>query len=360
MPESSGSSPASAPRLVIDVERQLPEFRLAVRLQVGTEICVLFGPSGVGKTTTLNIIAGLLAPDAGEITAGRPPAFSPGPARNCLQRAGQASQHRVCVPGLRPLSPSERAGERGLPACERQRDARSRAVALLDRMHLAHLTDRYPAELSGGQQQRVAIARALAADPQVLLLDEPFSALDAGVREHLQRDLAALQAELRLAVIYVTHRLEDAFAMGHTLAVMGEGQVAQVGPIEEVFRRPVNAGVAEIMGVRNLFRARVISAGPEGLTLDWDGLRLEGPPQARGRRRHPDQLHPAGGDQGALSRSAADRRGCPQSGQPAASSRAAPAQASGCCASRWQTDTSWRCASRGKPMSVCRCQSGKR
>ena len=161
-----------------------------------------------------------------------------------------------------------------------RRDARSRAVALLDRMHLAHLTDRYPAELSGGQQQRVAIARALAADPQVLLLDEPFSALDAGVREHLQRDLAALQAELRLAVIYVTHRLEDAFAMGHTLAVMGEGQVAQVGPIEEVFRRPVNAGVAEIMGVRNLFRAKVISAGPEGLTLDWDGLRLEGPPQA--------------------------------------------------------------------------------
>ena len=147
-------------------------------------------------------------------------------------------------------------------------------------MHLAHLADRYPAELSGGQQQRVAIARALAADPQVLLLDEPFSALDAGVREHLQRDLAALQAELRLAVIYVTHRLEDAFAMGHTLAVMGEGQVAQVGPIEEVFRRPVNAGVAEIMGVRNLFRAKVISAGPEGLMLDWAGLRLEAPPQA--------------------------------------------------------------------------------
>jgi len=89
-----------------------------------------------------------------------------------------------------------------------------------------------------------------------------------------------LQAELRLVVIYVTHRLEDAFAMGHTLAVMGEGQVAQAGPIEEVFRRPVSAGVAEIMGVRNLFRAKVISAGPEGLMLDWDGIRLEAPPQA--------------------------------------------------------------------------------
>ena len=326
MPESSGSSPASVPRLVIDIERQLPEFRLAVRLQVGTEICVLFGPSGVGKTTTLNIIAGLLAPDAGEILLDGRPLFRrgrPGTACNVPARhrnIGYVFQGYALFPHLNAL-------ENVAYPLRRQRDARSRAVALLERMHLAHLADRYPAELSGGQQQRVAIARALAADPQVLLLDEPFSALDAGVREHLQRDLAALQAELRLAVIYVTHRLEDAFAMGHTLAVMGEGQVAQVGPIEEVFRRPVNAGVAEIMGVRNLFRAQVISAGPEGLTLDWDGLRLEGPPQSCGRRRHADQLHPAGGDQGALSRSAADRRGCPQSGRPAALSRAGPARA---------------------------------
>ena len=279
MPESPASPSAGLPRLIVDIERQLPEFRLAVRLQVGTEICVLFGPSGVGKTTTLNIIAGLLAPDAGEILLDGRPLFRrgrPGIACNVPARhrnIGYVFQGYALFPHLNAL-------ENVAYPLRGQRDARSRAVALLDRMHLAHLTDRYPAELSGGQQQRVAIARALAADPQVLLLDEPFSALDAGVREHLQRDLAALQAELRLAVIYVTHRLEDAFAMGHTLAVMGEGQVAQVGPIEEVFRRPVNAGVAEIMGVRNLFRAKVISAGPEGLMLNWAGLRLEAPPQA--------------------------------------------------------------------------------
>jgi molybdate transport system ATP-binding protein len=278
MPESSGSSPTSSPRLVIDIERQLPEFRLTVHLQVGTEICVLFGPSGAGKTTTLNIIAGLLTPDAGEITLdvrplyrrGRPGAACNVPARR--RKIGYVFQGYALFPHLSAL-------ENVAYPLRRQGDAGSRAIALLERMHLAHLADRYPAELSGGQQQRVAIARALAADPQVLLLDEPFSALDAGVREHLQRDLAALQAELRLAVIYVTHRLEDAFAMGHTLAVMGEGVVAQVGPIEEVFRRPANADVAEIMGVRNLFRAKVISVGPEGLTLDWDGLRLEAPPQ---------------------------------------------------------------------------------
>jgi molybdate transport system ATP-binding protein len=279
MPESSRLASSSAPRLVIDIERQLPEFRLAVRLQVGTEICVLFGPSGVGKTTTLNSIAGLLAPDAGEITLdgrplyrrGRPGAACNVPARH--RKIGYVFQGYALFPHLTAL-------ENVAYPLRRQRDARYAAAALLERMHLAHLVDRYPAELSGGQQQRVAVARALAADPQVLLLDEPFSALDAGVREKLQRDLAALQAELHLVVLYVTHQLEDAFAMGHTLAVLGEGRVVQVGPIEEVFRRPVNAGVAEIMGMRNLFRAKVISAGPEGLTLDWDGLRLEAPPQA--------------------------------------------------------------------------------
>ena len=158
MPESSGSSPASAPRLSVDVERQLPEFRLAVRLQVGTEICVLFGPSGVGKTTTLNIIAGLLAPDAGEILLDGRPLFRrgrPGTACNVPARhrnIGYVFQGYALFPHLNAL-------ENVAYPLRGQRDARSRAAALLERMHLAHLADRYPAELSGGQQQRVAIAR---------------------------------------------------------------------------------------------------------------------------------------------------------------------------------------------------------
>jgi molybdate transport system ATP-binding protein len=153
-----------------------------------------------------------------------------------------------------------------------------RAAALLERMHLAHLAGRYPHELSGGQQQRVAIARALAADPQLLLLDEPFSALDTAVRERLQRDLCDLQAELGLVVVYVTHRLEDAFALGHRLAIIRDGRVVQAGPIAEVFRRPADYDVAEIMGIRNLFRAKVIEAGPGHTLLDWGGLHLEAPP----------------------------------------------------------------------------------
>ena len=158
---------------------------------------------------------------------------------------------------------------------------------LLERMNLAHLAERYPHELSGGQQQRVAIARTLASDPRLLLLDEPFSALDTAVRQHLQRDLMALQSELGLVVIYVTHRLEDAFAVGQRLAVMRDGGLEQVGPIEDVFRYPANARVAGIMGITNLFRAQVIVADAGEVTLDWDGLRLAAPLCKRWRRAAP-------------------------------------------------------------------------
>jgi molybdate transport system ATP-binding protein len=159
---------------------------------------------------------------------------------------------------------------------ERERRARE----LLDRVRLSALADLYPAELSGGQQQRVALARALAAGPSLLLLDEPFSALDAAVREHLQRDVSALQAELGLVVLYVTHRLEDAFAVGHRIAVLRGGRLEQAGPIEDVFRRPANERVAETMGIRNLFSVRIAAAAPEELRLDWDGLTLSASPQA--------------------------------------------------------------------------------
>jgi molybdate transport system ATP-binding protein len=98
------------------------------------------------------------------------------------------------------------------------------------------------------------------------------------MRERLQRDLRDLQAELGLVVVYVTHRLEDAFALGHRLAIIRDGQVAQVGPIEEVFRRPASYDVAEIMGIRNLFSATIVGAASGRLLLDWDGLRLEAPP----------------------------------------------------------------------------------
>jgi len=282
--QSSRQGPAGA-RLTVDVEKRLPGLDLRVQLAVDSEILVLFGPSGAGKTTTLNLIAGLATPDAGSISLddqvllrkNRAGAALDVPARR--RRIGYVFQQYALFPHLTALENVAyplRSGRLG----RRSPDAAPRARALLARMHMEHLALRYPHELSGGQQQRVAIARALAAEPRVLLLDEPFAALDSAVRERLQLDLAALQAEQRLVVIYVTHRLEDAFAIGHRLAILSDGQVQQIGRIDEVFRQPANSHVAQVMGLHNLFEARVLAVSPEHLLLDWDGLLVEAPPQA--------------------------------------------------------------------------------
>lgn len=266
-------------RLTVDIEKHLAAFPLQVRLHVGTEILVLFGPSGAGKSMTLHAIAGLITPDRGEIRLDDRTFFRKRRAQSAVnlparkRRVGYVFQHYALFPHLTAL-------ENVAYALWRQRDGRRRALELLDRMRLQHQADRYPHQLSGGQQQRVAMARALAASPHVLLLDEPFSGLDAAVREQLQRDLRRLQSDLALVVLYVTHNLEDAFALGHRLALIFEGRVEQVGPIAEVFRRPATSQAAAILGIRNLFRARVVETSSEGVRLDWHGLPLEAPPQA--------------------------------------------------------------------------------
>jgi molybdate transport system ATP-binding protein len=264
--------------LAVDIEKRLDPIRLAVRLEAGEEILVLFGPSGAGKTSTLNAVAGLLNPEAGEIRLGAEVFFRrhrPGPPVHVPARRrgiGYVFQSYALFPHLTAL---QNVGY----ALARTSGGQGRALALLEQMGMAHLAGRYPHELSGGQQQRVAIARALAREPRLLLLDEPFAALDRAVREQLQRDLRTLQAARGLTVLYVTHRLEDAFAVGHRLAVMRDGRVEQAGSIEEVFRQPSNHRVASILGLRNLFQARVVEAGAEALVLDWDGLRLQALPQ---------------------------------------------------------------------------------
>jgi molybdate transport system ATP-binding protein len=262
--------------LRIDIARRLHALQLEVRLEAGEEILVLFGPSGAGKTSTLNAVAGLLTPDSGEILLGEEVLFRRGsagavnmPARR--RGIGYVFQHYALFPHLTAL---DNVGF-GL-----RQGARARAAELLRSLGLAHLSDRFPHELSGGQQQRIALARALAPQPRLLLLDEPFSALDAAVRESLQKELRRIQAERGLIVLYVTHRLEDAFAVGHRLAVLNEGRVEQVGTIEEVARLPSSRQVARIMGLRNLFQARVCASSAEGLVLNWGGLRLEAPPQS--------------------------------------------------------------------------------
>ena len=267
------------PRLLVDIHRSLPAFTLNLRLEVGEEVLVLFGPSGAGKSMTLESIAGLVTPDRGEIVLDGRVLFRRGtegahanmPARR--RGVGYVFQSYALFPHLTVL------GNVRYPL-GREAAAEQRAQALIEQMGLGQLGDRFPHQLSGGQQQRVAIARALARDPEVLLLDEPFSALDPGLRERLRTDLRALQLERHLIVICVTHNVEDAFALGDRLAVLRDGELEQVGTVGEVFRRPSSMSAAEVLGIRNIFHARVASATADRVLLDWEGLRLYAPAQS--------------------------------------------------------------------------------
>ncbi|MCS6839948.1 MAG: ABC transporter ATP-binding protein [Roseiflexus sp.] len=266
-----------SPRLHVDFVKRLGHMTLQMRFAIDTEILVLFGPSGAGKTQTLQAIAGLSAPDSGSIVlddttffqrvSGKP--FVNLPARR--RRIGYVFQQYALFPHMSALE------NVAFPLAGR-RDARDRAMQLLERMHLAHLAHRMPHELSGGQQQRVAIARALATEPRVLLFDESFSALDRSIRERLHEEIRTLQAEHHLIVIYVTHNLDDAFAVGHRLAVVRDGRIEQIGRIDDVFTRPASQQVLDILGIPNAICASVVETGPSGAVLDWDGIALEAPP----------------------------------------------------------------------------------
>ncbi len=252
--------------LEVDIEKWLHDFTLRVAFQVEREVLVLFGPSGAGKSTTLNCIAGLARPDRGLIRLDGRVLFESDGQRQEVplhrRRIGYVFQSYALFPHM--------TAAQNLAYGLRRRDD-ARVEAMLARLHLAGLADRYPHQLSGGQQQRVALGRALMIDPALLLLDEPFAALDGAVRETLQADLAALQGELGLSVVYVTHNLADAFALGDRLAVIQAGRLEQVGPIHDVFQHPSSRTVAEITGVRNLLEGSVQSAGPDGLAIAWQG-----------------------------------------------------------------------------------------
>lgn len=268
---------SAATLLRVEIEKQLSVLQLAVSLEMGSGVLVLFGPSGAGKTSVLNAVAGLLRPDRGRIEVAGQTVFADGvdqaridvPAR--ARNIGYVMQDYALFPHMSAL-------DNVAYPIRRERGARERARKLLAHAGMAAHADLMPAQLSGGQQQRVALARAVARRPRVLLLDEPFAALDGPVRERLQQELLEMQRELGLAVVLVTHALEDAFAMGDRVAVIVDGRVLQAGAIDDVFRRPASAGVAEIMGIRNILRARL---GGDGSDLDWDGLVLPAPPQAR-------------------------------------------------------------------------------
>ncbi|MBM3775501.1 MAG: sulfate/molybdate ABC transporter ATP-binding protein [Acidobacteria bacterium] len=225
------------------------------------ELLALLGPSGSGKTTLLRIIAGLDIPDRREETVlrfnGERVDFdAPG-----QRRVGFVFQHYAL---FRTMTVFENVafGLRVRPRRLRppEQAIRKKVHELLSLIQLESMAGRYPSQLSGGQRQRVALARALAIEPQILLLDEPFGALDAKVRQSLRRWLRSLHAEIHVTSVLVTHDQEEALEVADRVVIMNEGRLEQVGTPDEVFHKPASAFVMDFLGNVNLFHARMDSA----------------------------------------------------------------------------------------------------
>lgn len=234
---------------------------------------MLFGPSGAGKSLTLQCVAGVARPDEGRIVANGRALFDAAAGLNLppqQRRVGYVPQRYALFPHLTVVQ-NIAYGLRGVSRGER--DARVRE--LVDLMGLSGLEARRPAALSGGQQQRVALARALAPDPDILLLDEPFAALDVGLRAELRDELVALQQRRALTVVIVTHDLSDAFLLAQRVVVIDRGRTLQQGSREDVFYRPATRRVAEFVETRNILPAAVLGVDAGVVTLSWNGVRLE-------------------------------------------------------------------------------------
>jgi sulfate/thiosulfate transport system ATP-binding protein len=242
-----------------------------VTLQVPSgELVALLGPSGSGKTSLLRIIAGLESPDSGKVIFNGVEATQ----RQVRERqVGFVFQHYAL---FRHMTVFDNIAF-GLTVKPKQSrpskaDIRDKVFTLLKLIQLEQLADRYPGQLSGGQRQRVALARALAVEPQVLLLDEPFGALDAKVRLELRRWLRRLHDEIHVTSVFVTHDQEEALEVADRIVVMNQGRIEQQGTPSEVYDHPATPFVFDFLGNVNLFQGRV----HEG-TAQMGGMQLASP-----------------------------------------------------------------------------------
>jgi iron(III) transport system ATP-binding protein len=227
--------------------------------QVSLEIAdgalvTLLGPSGCGKTTTLRLVAGFVEPDAGTIRLHGRLISEPG---RCLPPEDRNMAMIFQSYALWPhMTVAENVGY-GLSLRRMGRaEVEARVRRMLDVVRLEAIAHRYPAELSGGQQQRVALARALVVEPETLLLDEPLSNLDAGLREEMRFEIRRLHDAFRTTSLYVTHDQAEAMTTADLIVVMNQGRIEQAGPPEQVFRAPESAFVAQFLGGTNLLRGR--------------------------------------------------------------------------------------------------------
>jgi len=236
------------------------------------ELIALVGPSGSGKSTILRAIAGIFNPAYAyikiedQIWSSTEQRITVAPHRRAV---GMVFQHYALFPHMNVLQNITCSMSTGTSG-----EQRSAAMDLLEKINLTEFKDRFPHQLSGGQQQRVAVARALARDPQVLLLDEPFAAVDRITRRRLYREIIRLRRDLEIPVILVTHDLDEAATLADRMYVLHQGKTLQSGTPHEVTSKPTNALVAGLVDLRNLFDAIVTDQNLEtgNTTLQWSGV----------------------------------------------------------------------------------------
>ena len=257
----------------VSIEKRLGDFSLEAQWTSAANIVALVGPSGSGKTLTLQCIAGLTRPAAGRLVCGGRVLFDSS-ARVDLppqsRHIGYVFQGYALFPhmtvsqnvayGLKPDS-HERLG--------------ARAQDIIDRLGLASFRRRYPNELSGGQQQRVALARALATDPDLLLLDEPLSALDAPLRRELRAELAQTLRDCGKPAVCVTHDLAEAYQLADVVVLYENGRTTEATPKGELLWNPSSERVARLIGARNILTGTIMEIGPQSIMLEWRRQRLE-------------------------------------------------------------------------------------
>ena len=263
---SGGQAPAGAVELVDIVKRYgdlTAVHKTNLSIEPGTFLTLL-GPSGCGKTTTLRMIAGLTGITEGNIlVSGRRVNDLPIHKRNL----GIVFQNYALFPH-KTIFDNIAFGlkYRNTPKGE----IRKRVMDALELVQLPHLADRMPSQLSGGQQQRIALARAIVIQPDVLLLDEPLSALDANLREDMRVELKRIQHEVGITTVFVTHDQSEALALSDRIVVMSNGRIEQVGAPAEVYNRPSSAFVATFLGNANILEARLVSTDATAMGSNAD------------------------------------------------------------------------------------------
>jgi molybdate transport system ATP-binding protein len=243
--------------LEVKITRTLPGFKLDLNFSINQEILAILGPSGSGKTMTLQCIAGLFKPDEGFIKLNDKVLLDTANKINLkprVRRVGFVFQNYALFPHL-TVEDNIAYGVRHLT----KEQIRSKITGLMGKMHISTLGHRYPRQLSAGQQQRVALARAIAPEPEVLLLDEPFSALDSQVKERLELELLNLQDFYKGNILFVTHDLAEGYKLASKIAVYESGHIVQCDYKNNVIESPATRTVARLTGVRNIMKGTIRS-----------------------------------------------------------------------------------------------------